>query len=83
MKVIKEIFNISAHVGAGMWTGKVINDPEYRHGGWAILITFLVYQVWNSHRKGDKGYPEIKQFGIGMAILLAALRFMKWLYSKK
>ena len=73
-KGIKHTINVASHVGLGAWTGVAINDPKYRHGLWACLVSYLVYQVHESHVKGDKGYPEIRQYMIGMAALLAIRR---------
>ena len=66
------VFNKAAHVGLGMWSGWTINDPKYRHGGWAFLVSFLFYQGIEAWRKQDQGWPETREFmtGMGAALLL-------------
>ena len=47
------------------------------HGdlGQCWFFGFLLYEIWQSHRKGDNGYPEIKGFLFGTMVagLIAGL----------
>ena len=73
------VFNTSAHVGLGFWTGWTINEEEFRTGGLVIAGTFVTYQAMQIVTKGDKGYNEIREFMIGMGIALGARRLRHWL----
>ena len=72
-----KLFNKGAHVGLGMWSGWAINDPPYRHGGWAFLGTFLSYQWLEAWRKQDQGWPETKEFMVGMGASLLLRRVLR------
>lgn len=76
---LPEPVNKTVHVGLGYWLGEVVNDPKYRWGGIALAVVFIVYQVVEVWTKGDKGYHEIKQFGIGLGIALLIRRLRQWL----
>ncbi len=74
MRLLLRVLNSGAHVGVGFWTGCAINDPEFRHGGWAFLASFLFYQGIEAHRKGDQGWPETREFMCGMGTALVVRR---------
>ena len=61
-------------MGLGAWGGWSVNDPRYRHGGWALLGFFGLYQTIQVYRKRDKGWPEIRECMIGLGLALAARR---------
>ena len=42
---------------------------------------FLAYQVVEAWRKGDSGYGELKEFGIGMALPLIWGQLKGWLHD--
>ena len=71
------LFNKLVHIGVGFWTGWNLNDPEFRHGGWAFVVSFLFYQGLEAVRKGDEGWPETREFMIGMGTALAARRLLR------
>ena len=51
-----------------------------RTGFWLAALTFLCYQTVEKWAKGDKAFPEIREFGIGYGLALAlayGLRFAK------
>ena len=62
------------HVAIGVWVGSGINNPRYRNGLYLVAGAFLAYQALQVWRKGDKGYEEIRELGIGMALPLVASR---------
>ena len=64
-------------MGIGFWSGWTINDPEFRHGGWAFLASFLCYQGLEAWRKGDQGWPETREFMVGMGTALAVRRLLR------
>ena len=66
------------HVAIGAWIGSAINKPEYRHGLYVVTAAFLAYQILESWRKGDKGYVEVKELGIGLALPLVAAHLAVW-----
>ena len=72
-------FNKLAHLGIGVWIGSGINDSRYRHGLYATLITFLAYQAFQIKTKGDEGYNEVRELGIGLAIPFIWRRAQNWL----
>ena len=65
------LFNKAAHLGIGVWVGWNYRNPA----SWQALAVFGGYQVVEAWRKRDKGYPEIKEFGIGYAVGLT----VRWL----
>lgn len=71
------MLNRLAHVGIGAATGWFARRHPRAAG--IIALTFLTYQVvetWRKHQSNpqtaDKAYPEIREFGYGLAIGLAA-----------
>lgn len=66
--------NVGTHFLLGLWTFFGCNDPRYRAGGLTMFLSFLVYQVVGAWRKGDQGWPEIKESMIGGFSALAANR---------
>ena len=64
---IGKILNQAAHVAIGAWVGSGINDPRYRASCVMATVIFLVYQILQVWRKGDRGYDEVREFGIGSA----------------
>ena len=66
------------HIGIGAWIGSAINKPKYRHGLYVVTAAFLAYQILESWRKGDRGYVEVKELGIGLALPLVAARLDSW-----
>lgn len=70
-------FNAAVHLGIGFWVGWTINDPAYRYGGWAFLVSFLFYQGIEALRKGDQGWPETREFMIGMGAALIVRRLYR------
>ena len=79
---IRQLFDKAAHVGIGVWVGSGINNPEYRHGLYMVAGAFLAYQVLGAWRKGDCGFHEVKEFGIGLALPLALRRLERSLEPK-
>ena len=77
--MLKQMFNVGSHVAAGAWTGSAINNPKYRVGVGVLAAGFLAYQIMGAWRKGDSGYPEVKEFLIGMAIPMVYTRVNSWL----
>ena len=76
---IVEIFNKAAHFGAGAWAGLGLNDQRYRWGVLVLSALFAVYQLHESSVKKDAGYPELRQFMIGMFGILAFKRAQDWI----
>ena len=72
------VVNKAWHVAIGAWIGSEINDPKYRHGLYLVAGAFLAYQALQVWRKGDRGYEEIRELGIGMALPLVASRLAPW-----
>ena len=66
------------HVVIGAWIGSGINRPDYRHGLYVVTTAFLAYQALQVWRKGDRGYEEIRELGIGLAVPLVALRLWRF-----
>ena len=62
---MRQALNVASHILIGVWAGQAINDPRYRHGVWAGLILFIAYQVVGAWRKGDQGWPELREAGWG------------------
>ena len=81
MRVLIRLLNKGVHAGIGFWSGWAINDERYNHGAWAFLVSFLFYQGLESLRKGDKGWPETREFMIGMGAALMTRRFLGDGYS--
>ena len=79
--LMKKWFNKLAHVTIGAWVAGGVNDPCFRHGAYAVGAAFLAYQVVEAWRKGDMGYGELKEFGIGMALPLIWGRPKGWLHD--
>ena len=59
----KTIFNKGSHIGIGVYAGYYAEEPR----GWVATGIFGAYQTTEVWTKGDKGYPEWKEFGIGYA----------------
>ena len=76
--VMSNIFNKSAHFFIGIFVGVRSDKPS------APLVTaaFLSYQAIEVQSKHDKGYPEIKEFGIGLGIGLLIKALIKWMNTK-
>ena len=72
------MINKAWHVAIGAWIGSAINKPEHRHGLYLVAGAFLAYQALQVWRKGDKGYVEVKEFGIGLALPLVVARLDSW-----
>ncbi len=66
------VFDGTAHVGIGSTCGYFIFDPRYRHWAYLAAATFLSYESLQAWRKGDEGYVELKEFGIGLGLGAAA-----------
>ena len=62
------IFNRAAHFGIGFGVGVWAHRPS------ALVATmaFTTYQTAEQRAINDAAYPEIREFGIGMACGLAA-----------
>ena len=71
---LSTVFNVGSHIAIGYWVGRGINNPEYRHGAYLAAASFMIYQTLGAWRKGDNGYPEVKEFGIGVGVALAEIR---------
>ena len=81
---LSTVFNVGSHVFIGAWVGHGINNPRYRHGCYLAAVSFLIYQTLGAWRKGDKGYPEVREFGIGVGIALAVVRAnRRWRFSDR
>ena len=74
MDRMMSLFNRLSHVAIGAWVGNGINDRRFRHGCYVVAGAFVTYQVLGAWRKGDCGFNEVKEFGIGLAIPLAIRR---------
>ena len=57
-------FNKLAHFAIGIYVGYRIDKPIAP----LATATFLAYQAIEVKAKGDRGYPEVKEFGIGIGI---------------
>ena len=71
---MRRFLNVSTHFTLGLWTFFACNDPRYRTGGLTMFLSFIVYQVVGAWRKGDQGWPEIKESMIGGCSALVANR---------
>ena len=38
------------------------------HLGWALLLTFLVYECYQGFRENDQGYRDLESMMIGLAV---------------
>ena len=67
------VFNKGAHLAIGMVAGWNAEKPI------APMATaaFIAYQAIEVASKGDKGYPEVKEFGVGLAIGAVAKRLWR------
>lgn len=73
------LVNKLAHVAIGAWVGSGINDYRYRHGLYVVSAAFVAYQTLQAWRKGDTGFGEVREFGVGMALPLAWRRLEAWI----
>ena len=66
-------FNKLAHLGIGFTVGCRSDKPD------AMMITaaFLGYQAIEVASKGDRGYPEVKEFGVGLGLGLLVKRLWR------
>ena len=71
---LPEWVNITVHYTTGVWVGRTINNPKFRFGALITTLSFLFYQLLGVLSKGDKGYPETKEFMMGNAAALASHR---------
>ena len=78
-----KIANKISHYAQGVWVGSKINDPEYRVGLVVLTGMFVAYQVMGAWRKKDLGFPEIKEFMIGMGTPLAIQRYRDWMEGNR
>ena len=71
------LFNKSAHVLIGIGLGYL----STRNAPFALMGTgaFLGYQAIEESSKGDLGYPEVREFGVGLAVGLA----IDWLLRRE
>ena len=74
----KKIFNVGSHVGLGYWSGSGLNDGRTRTSALICVGLFALYQVLQCWKKGDRGYNEVREFGIGAALFLVRYRFRLW-----
>ena len=72
------IFNRLAHVAVGAWVGSGVNDARFRHGSYVAATAFMAYQALEAWRKGDTGYGELREFGVGLFLPLAYRRLKEW-----
>ena len=68
-------FNKLAHLLIGVWVGWRIDKPI----AGIATATFLAYQAVEVKAKGDRGYPEIKEFGVGLGIGRAMYIAREWM----
>lgn len=66
LKTAINMFNKGSHFAIGFYVGVKLEQREWVT---ACLVTavFTAYQVVEVWSKGDKGYGEIKEFGVGIA----------------
>lgn len=71
------LFNKAAHVLIGIGLGYL----STRNATFALMGTgaFLGYQAIEESSKGDLGYPEVREFGVGLAVGLA----IDWLFRRR
>ena len=84
---MKNFLNKAAHLVIGFLVGLHAEKPASR----TATIAFCAYQGIEAYRKGDDGYPEIKEFAVGMGAGLFTRevarrgyhrRAMRWLDSR-
>lgn len=74
--------NITTHFLLGVWIGRTVNHQQYRFGAIVTTISFLFYQLLGVMSKGDRGYPEVKEFMLGTSAALASNRVEALIESK-
>lgn len=68
------LFNKAAHFGVGFGIGLFAHKPAAK----IAALMFLGYQGVEAYRKGDDGYPEIKEASFGFGLGLAARQVIPW-----
>ena len=72
------LFNRAAHFGIGFGVGVWAHRPS------ALVATtaFVAYQRTEQNAIHDLGFPEIREFGYGMACGIAAREAYRFLHSR-
>ena len=73
------LFNHAAHVVIGGLVSYGLARGGFRHHAWFGGLLFAVYQIVERWAIRDRGYPELREFGIGFAALILG----RWLMGHR